>query len=75
MLVLADDVIPDYLPRLDAVALVELLNTPLKQFALAKYLDGNWYCLAAPDILDHVRWERMDARLKLVSKVLDGVGG
>jgi hypothetical protein len=74
VLVLSDDVMPDYLPRLSAVVLVELLNTPLEQFALAKYLDGNWYCLVAPDNLDYARWDRMDARLKLVSKVLDGVG-
>jgi hypothetical protein len=72
VLVLADDVMPDYLPRLSAVVLVELLNTPLEQFALAKYLDGNWYCLVAPDNLDYARCDRMDARLKLVSKVLDG---
>jgi superfamily II DNA/RNA helicase len=72
VLVLSDDVMPDYLPRLSAVVLVELLNTPLEQFALAKYLDGNWYCLVAPDNLDYARWERMDTRLQLVRKVLDG---
>ena len=36
-------------------------------------MDGNWYCLVAPDILDYVRCERMDA-VKLASRVLDGVG-
>jgi hypothetical protein len=73
VLVLSDDVpLPEYLPRLGAVVLVELLNAPLEQFALAKYLDGNWFCLVAPDNLDYARWDRMDARIKMVSKVLDG---
>jgi hypothetical protein len=73
VLVLSDDVpVPENLPRLWAVVLVELLNSPLEQFALAKYLDGNWYCLVAPDNLDYARWDRMDARLKLVRRVLDG---
>jgi len=71
-LVLSDDVpVPEHLPRLSAVVLVELLNAPLDQFALANYLDGIWYCLVAPDNLDYARWERMDARIKLVSRVLD----
>jgi hypothetical protein len=73
VLVLSDAVpVPEHLPHLQAVALAELLNAPLHQFALAKYLDGNWYCLVAPDNLDYARWGRTDARLKLVRRVLDG---